>query len=223
MEREKDQKECLRCGICCTGGGPALHSEDRRLVLEGALPVAQLITIRKGELAHNPLSDTLRPVKNELVKISGVGKDWNCCFFDPGEKGCVIYDSRPKACKSLKCWDTKEILELIEQDTLSRLDLIPEDEPIRAFVIEHDAAFPCPDMMKLMEHGPSGDEAELEKRVNEELLYRTEIVSKFDLTLGEELFYLGRPLFHLLVSIGASVNEVSGTLIVRWPAMNRSL
>ena len=79
---KENQKECIRCGTCCTSGGPALHSEDLHLVLEGELPLAQLITIRSGELAHNPLTNSIQSIKRELVKISGVGRDWNCCFLE---------------------------------------------------------------------------------------------------------------------------------------------
>lgn len=219
---EQNQKECLRCGTCCTSGGPALHSEDKHLFSGGGLPRAQLITIRKGELAHNPLSNSLQPVKKELVKISGVGRQWNCCFFDPEEKGCTIYDKRPKACNALKCWDTEEIEELIEKDTLNRLDLLDENDPLRPFVKEHENRFPCPDMQILLAEGSAGSLEGLEDLVNEEIVYRTNIVSKFDLSLGEELFYFGRPLFHLLVSIGVEVNEVEKRIIIYWPLKNRT-
>ena len=214
---KQDQKECVRCGTCCTSGGPALHSEDLHLVLDGRLPIAQLITIRSGELAHNPLTSSPQPVKRELVKISGVGGEWNCCFFDPEEKGCTIYDKRPKACKALKCWDTTEIEELIEKDTLNRLDIIQESHPVRPFVIEHDKAFPCPDMIGLAQGRSDAGTDSLEETINREITYRTKVVRTFDFSLGEELFYFGRPLFHLLVSIGADINEVDGRLLLSWP------
>ena len=93
-QQNHQQDDCKRCGTCCTSGGPALHTEDLALVRAGRLPLAQLITIRSGEIAHNPLTNSLQPVKKELVKISGVGRQWNCCYFDPEEKGCTIYDKR---------------------------------------------------------------------------------------------------------------------------------
>ncbi len=214
---KENQKECLYCGTCCTSGGPALHLEDLHLVQEGELLLAQLITIRSGELAHNPLTNSLQSIKRELVKISGVGREWSCSFLDPEDRSCAIYDKRPKACRTLKCWDTKDIEELIEKDTISRLDIIAGDDPVRPFVIEHDAAFPCPDMI-----GLSADEKKvpldgLEDLINEEISYRTRVAGSFDLSLGEELFYFGRPLFHLLVSIGAEINEVEGRLLLAWP------
>ena len=214
---QENQQECEQCGTCCTSGGPALHTEDEHLIRAGNIPLAQLITIRKGEIAHNPLTNRLQPVKQELVKISGVGREWNCCFYQAEEKGCTIYDHRPKACRALECWDTAEIEELIEKDILSRLDLIEEDSPIRPYLREHESLFPCPDMELLLNNGPSEKAEELEDLVNKEIVYRTKVVANFDLSLGEELFYFGRPLFHLFVAAGAEVVEVEQKLIVNWP------
>ncbi|MEE4165241.1 MAG: YkgJ family cysteine cluster protein, partial [Desulfocapsaceae bacterium] len=181
------------------------------------LPLAQLITIRAGELAHNPLTGRLQPVKRELVKISGVGHQWNCCYLDPEEKSCTIYDKRPKACRVLKCWDTREIEELIENDTIGRLDIVPENDPVRPFLVEHDTLYPCPDMIALTTDQKLEQSDALEDLVNREIGFRTRVVENFDLSLGEELFYFGRPIFHLLVSIGAQINEVDGRLLVSWP------
>ncbi len=218
---EKKQ-ECKRCGTCCSSGGPALHREDEQIIRAGKIPLAQLITIRKGEIAHNPLSNSLQPVKRELVKISGIGREWNCFYFDPEEKGCTIYDHRPKACRVLECWDTAEIEKLIEKDTLCRLDLIDEDNPVRPYVKEHESQFPCPDMSALLTAGPAEAAKDLEDLVNREGAYRTQLVKNFDLSLGEELFFFGRPLFHLFVSAGAEVIEVEKRLVVNWPKSRRS-
>ena len=80
---KKEQTECLRCGTCCTGGGPALHTEDLPLVREWEIPFAQLITVRAGELAYNPVADALLPIRRELVKISGVGEDMELLLLRP--------------------------------------------------------------------------------------------------------------------------------------------
>ncbi|THB71896.1 MAG: YkgJ family cysteine cluster protein [Desulfobulbaceae bacterium] len=212
----EDRTECIQCGTCCTSGGPALHSDDLIMVRDGRLPKAQLITIRKGELAHNPLTNSLQRIKNELVKISGVGREWNCYYFDPMEKGCTIYEKRPKACRSLKCWDTAEIEQLIEKDTVSRLDLLAEDDPLRPHIEEHEKRFPCPDMQELLEKGPGEQRGDLEESINQEIIFRQKVVTKYDLSLGEELFVFGRPLFHLMISVGGQVREVSNRLVLSW-------
>ena len=47
---------CMRCGTCCTKGGPALHKEDKDILLDGHIGRERLVTIRKGELAFSPIS-----------------------------------------------------------------------------------------------------------------------------------------------------------------------
>jgi Fe-S-cluster containining protein len=68
------QTECSHCGTCCANGGPALHMQDRELIEGGSIPISHLITIRKGELVHNPVTNRLQAAKSELIKINGVGK-----------------------------------------------------------------------------------------------------------------------------------------------------
>ena len=211
---EEKISDCQRCGTCCTSGGPALHSEDLRLIRSGAIPLEQLITIRAGELVHNPLTNKLQPIRRELVKVSGTGKQWSCFYYDPGEKGCSIYDTRPKACRVLKCWETEEIEQLIEQDTLSRFDLIAENDPVLPFVREHEKVFPCPDMERLRNEGIPENTEELEEMINGEIAYRTKVVQHFNLSVGAEMFYFGRPLFHLLVAIGFKVTEVENRFVL---------
>lgn len=210
------RRECIQCGTCCANGGPALHSSDLLLVKEGRLPKARLITIRKGELAHNPLTNSLQLVLNELVKISGVGREWHCSYFDPRQKGCRIYQQRPQACRALKCWDTAEIEQLIDNDTLCRLDLLAEDDPLRALIEAHEKDFPCPNMQELLKHGPGAQRRELEESMNQEIKFRQTVVKNFDLSLGEELFVFGRPLFHLMISVGGTVQEVANGLVLSW-------
>lgn len=215
---ETTQTECSRCGTCCANGGPALHVQDKQLIEGGAIPISHLITIRKREMVHNPVTNRFQKVKNELIKISGVGKEWSCFYFDPDQKGCTIYDHRPMACQALECWDTEAVEQIIEKDLLSRADLIKDNDPLRQYVIEHEASFPCPDLEAILKHGVTDQSKELEDAANREVAFRTELVSSHDLSLGEELFYFGRPLFHLLISVGARVRESEGRLLVNWPS-----
>ena len=214
---DKIQTECTRCGTCCANGGPALHVQDKELIEGGAIPISHLITIRKGELVHNPVSNRLQVAKNELIKINGVGQEWSCFYFEPEQKLCTIYDSRPVACQMLECWDTEAVEQMIDKDLLSRTDLIGDDDPLYQAVLEHESTFPCPDLELLLTRGVGDKSRELEEAANREVAFRTELVSSQDLSLGEELFYFGRPLFHLLISVGASVKESAGRLLIDWP------
>jgi hypothetical protein len=65
---------CRRCGRCCLQGGPALHRADLPLIGDGGIPLERLITIRRGELADNPVAGGVRATRVELVKIAGSGR-----------------------------------------------------------------------------------------------------------------------------------------------------
>ena len=214
---QSTQTECNQCGTCCANGGPALHSEDKKLIEAGTIQISQLITIRKNELVHHPITGKVQPVKSELIKISGIGKKWSCYFFDPDQKSCTIYESRPKSCRELECWNTEAIEQIIEKDLLSRAELIDADNPLYRAVTEHEKNFPCPDLAALLELNGYEQADQLETLANDEVAFRSEQVSSNDLSLGEELFYFGRPLFHLLMSVGAVVREAEGRLIIGWP------
>ncbi|MBU0665017.1 MAG: YkgJ family cysteine cluster protein [Proteobacteria bacterium] len=206
------QTECLRCGICCQKGGPALHGQDLALVRGGYLPMENLITIRRGELAHNPLSGTIEPVLSELVKIRGTGQEWCCCYYEPASKGCSIYGNRPLACGVLKCWQPEETLALVGQDLLSRLDILEDDDPLRPLVHEHEQLCPCPDMRdveKSLAEKASTILHSLESQVNSDIAFRDWVVKEFNLPLDLELFLFGRPLFQLLQAFGVHVSESS--------------
>ena len=206
----QQQTECKRCGTCCQKGGPALHGQDLALVRDGRLPMENLITIRRGELAHNPLSGSFEPVPVELVKIRGTGQEWCCCYYEPSSKGCSIYRSRPLACGVLKCWQPSEILALAGQDLLSRLDIMGEQHPLRPAVLEHERLCPCPDMGEVQKKLAAQDGSilpSLELLVNSDLAFRDRLVKEFNLPLDDELFLFGRPLFQLLQAFGVLVSE----------------
>ncbi|MBI9089954.1 MAG: YkgJ family cysteine cluster protein [Desulfobacterium sp.] len=206
------QTECKRCGTCCENGGPALHSQDLPLIEKGLLSVEQLITIRKGELAHDPVTESIEPVKTELLKISGKKGSWACIFYDKTRNGCTIYDHRPLACGVLKCWDTDEILKLSGKDLLSRLDIVKEGNPLRERLIEHEALFPLPDLKaisKTISRSSKKTIKKLERINNKDLAWRIRAIGGLNLSVAEELFYFGRPLFQLLAPLGFTARETA--------------
>jgi len=213
-----EQTGCSKCGNCCKQGGPALHIQDLELVRNGKIPVSSLITIRKGELAYNPLAEKIQPVTVELVKLVGTGRQWDCCYYDEN-LGCTIYEDRPYACRVLKCWDTGEILDLVETDTLSRFDILDKDDPLIPVIQEHERLCPCDDLGFIQENlGRLPDEKknELEKRVRNDLRFRTRVIADFELKVNEELFYFGRPFFQLLQQLGVRISESSTGIHFNW-------
>ncbi len=205
------QTECKKCGDCCRQGGPALHKGDLDLVRDGKISISTLITIKKGELTHNPLTGVVQPAGVELVKITGKGQQWECCYYDE-QRGCTIYENRPQACVLLKCWDTKDVLNIVEKETLSRFDILGSDDPLIPAIREHERICPCPDFLYIRDNVgqlPDQQKKELEKQVRDDLSFRTRVISDFNLKLSEELFYFGRPLFQLLQMLTRVSHEKS--------------
>jgi Fe-S-cluster containining protein len=193
-----EQKECVRCGTCCKSGGPALHGSDLSLIRAGKINLDNLVTLRKGELAYNPKTSSIQPIRQELVKLVGKGKSWDCFFFDD-QAGCTIYENRPFACRVLQCWEPEASLNIIEQDVLSREDIIDGEDPLLPFVREHDQLIPCDDVIEFYNKSlSSSQKKELETRMNSDLAFRSNLLKHHNLSLGLELFYLGRPFFQLL-------------------------
>lgn len=214
------EKQCRKCGECCKGGGPALHLEDLALITSGKLAVSDLITIRKGELAHNPLTGKIQPAAVELVKIVGSGKQWQCCYYD-SEQGCTIYHYRPVGCRLLKCWDTDDILGLVEKDTLGRLDIVTDNVPLIALITNHEELCPCTGLQSILDEKVSlsqEQKKELETRVRNDLQFRKKVLEEFDFSLREELFYFGRPFFQLLQPLGVRVVESKIGVQLIWDA-----
>lgn len=213
------QKSCKRCGDCCNEGGPALHGPDLETIRSGKIPLSALITLRKGELALNPETGLLKAITVELVKLKGTGKEWSCCYFDQNEKRCTVYGHRPQACTVLKCWEPDALLAMVEKDTLTRLDILLEDDPLRNLIMEHDLLYPCPDMVALMAILPDISvvgKLELQRLVDEDLRFRVQVVEKFAMKLSDELFYFGRPVFQLMQSLGARLTETRVGVQLHW-------
>ncbi len=211
------QNTCLRCGACCKKGGPALHTRDLNLITKGYLSLGHLITIRKSELAHDPVTDAVKPITYELVKIRGSKGEWCCYFYDKHKNACKIYEHRPQACRTLNCWNTGPIMELAGKDLISRLEIVEKDNPLRAKVVEHEDLFPCPDLKALSaenNHSINKIIPELQKIVTGDLAYRTQVVKSFQLSVEEELFYFGRPVFQLIEPFGFMIQDTASGIKV---------
>ena len=198
---------CIRCGTCCKKGGPSLHREDKEILLGGHIKRENLITIRKGELALFPFSGRPEPIEKELIKIAGKGKGWVCCFFDEKESFCAIYRHRPLECRLLKCWDTAKLLSVVGKDTMTRADILNEDDPIMGFIEAHEqecSISMAEDLIsELLEKNDAQEAlAKLTVLVQQDLDIRSKAISEFGLSLGAELFLFGRPLFKVLSARG---------------------
>jgi len=199
----KNITQCMRCGTCCLKGGPILHHEDKKILRAGHVGYQYLVTIRKGELALNPLSGKLEPVHRELVKVAGKGKDWSCCFYDEKEASCMIYEHRFLECRLLKCWDTSELISVIGKNTITRADIINRDDPILSVIRTHEKACPLQEVENLIFTLSQGTDksktlAKLTELVRKDLAIRSYALSELGLKPEFEFFIFGRPLSKLL-------------------------
>lgn len=212
--------ECERCGTCCERGGPALHSEDRDLLASGGVDLADLVTIRQGEMVVQ--LDTGRPEASEveLIKFQGRDGQWCCRFLDPAARTCTIYEQRPQACRLLKCWAPDEVLAIAGKKLLTRFDLLAADDPLLPLVRVHEQQCALPDMVEVAVQLEKADQrdsalAMLRGMVEKDLLFRTIAIDQFQLSLARELFYFGRPLFQLLIPMGVSIAETEDGITLR--------
>ena len=194
-------------------GGPALHGPDMALLRAGHLHFEDLITVRRGELALQPLGTAPEPVVNEFLKLTGRNGSWCCAFYDEGNKGCSRYEHRPMACGLLDCSDTGPLLEIAGKDLLTRFDCMAPDDPLLPLVEEYERVCPGPDLQAIrhsLAARPVSEEqlAELVTLVSRDLNFRGRVSSLNSLSLGRELFYFGRPIFQLLAPLG--LKAVSG-------------
>lgn len=203
----KQKAGCDRCGDCCMQGGPAIHTQDAGLLEEQKLRLEDLVTVRKGEPAFQPMAQTPEPVENEFLKLQGRTGSWNCKYYDELMARCSIYSYRPVACRVLECSAPEALLTITGKNLLTRYDLIDEDDPIIPYLREHDAACPCPDLGAIADRLKKEEEvesllAELQELIDRDLAYRNGVSRKFNLSVDRELFYFGRPLFQLLLPLG---------------------
>lgn len=202
-------------------GGPALHGPDLALLEAGHLHIEDLITIRRGELALQPLGSEPEPVVNEFLKLSGKNGSWCCAFYDEASKGCRRYTHRPMACGLLNCTDTAPLLAIAGKELLTRFDCIKAGDPLLPLVHEYEALCPCADLQAIREQlaqGPLPEEsvAELEAVVVRDLDFRGRVSNLLHLGLARELFYFGRPIFQLLGPLGLqAVNAPTGIKLIQ--------
>lgn len=130
--------ECRRCGTCCRKGGPSFHIEDRDLIEKGRFPLRFLYTIRPGELTYDNIRRALLPVTTDIIKIKGRDQSWSCVFYYDPDSTCRIYEKRPVECRSLKCWDTREIEKIYKKNRLTRKDLLKGVNGLWELIEDHE-------------------------------------------------------------------------------------
>ena len=207
-------QHCLNCGTCCRNGGPSLHAEDRRLVEQGFIHTRHLYTIRRGELARDPIRGGLVRVESDIILIKGCGGRWTCRFLDPDTNRCRIYEHRPVECRELECWDTSRIEQMYDRGRLSRSDLLSGIQGLWELVVEHDRRCSHERIQRLLKDTTGPDPAKARLHLSEICAYDVEIrrlmVSRGRLEAAMLDFLLGRPVEQVMRSGGFGRGEIPG-------------
>ena len=195
------QTECKRCGKCCIAGGPVLHSADRDLIVEGVLTPGDLIVFRRHEIAFDPVSRRLIRLEQEFIKIRGKIDVGECKFFERHESICSIYGKRPIECRVLKCWDTKELENILMKDLLSRCDIIPETSLLWEIIDSYERTFDLALIQGSLEKmADQARDSFLDDIIRRDMNFRLELSKRFDLSGDDLKFFLGRPVSEIFLN-----------------------
>ncbi|MGM0417421.1 MAG: YkgJ family cysteine cluster protein [Thermodesulfobacteriota bacterium] len=164
-------QECQQCGKCCEQNGPTLHIEDKYLVTKGIIPPSDLITLRKGEKAFDPRENKEIILENEIIKIKGSELNWECKYYNPEEKSCTIYSSRPAECRLLKCWDPKPLLSVINKNLLTREMLFSKIPGFPELIQDHEEKCSFEKINSLLKKYESEKNGETLQELKEAILF----------------------------------------------------
>jgi Fe-S-cluster containining protein len=199
-------------------GGPALHIDDKKLLIQKTINQESLITIRRGEPVFSLEESTPEWATTEIIKLKGKQAEWSCIFYDQDSSTCSIYQHRPLECILLKCWNAVELEAIAGKSLLSRFDIISPDESIIKYIHRHEKVCNL-DILGQLALKPNrkfdkNTLAELNELVNKDLALRSEALMHLNLNLDLELFYFGRPLFKILSQFALIPRELNGKIIL---------
>jgi Fe-S-cluster containining protein len=207
------EQECKQCGTCCRKGGPALHFQDQELVVNGTIQAKHLFTIRKGEPAFDNVYGELKPADSDIIKIKGDDNSWTCFFLNKTNNLCRIYRNRPVECRALKCWDTRQIKEIFNEQRLSRERVLSNTQAVLELVKEHEARCSYNRIQYLANAFKSGNNKNAENELAEITGYDTalrQVVTEKG-CIDQELtdFLFGRPLSITIAGFGLKFRKGS--------------
>jgi Fe-S-cluster containining protein len=194
---------CRRCGTCCKKGGPCLHDADRVLVESGIIPLADLWTIRVGEMVNDPIAGTVLSTDDEIIKINGRSNSPTCLYFDDAQNTCEIYMNRPLECRILKCWDTREIELAYHHNRLGRKAVLSSIEGIWDLIETHEIRCSVRRFIQLVRQMKSTPMPETNCQIQEMIAWDREIrqltIQKSGIDSAILPFLFGRPLTELKI------------------------
>ncbi len=202
MHHNVTQKECKRCGKCCIAGGPALHIEDRGLVVAGRLRPSDLVTLRRGEPAYDPVNRRVVFLEEEMIKLRGHGKIGACIFYDANGNSCAIYQWRPLECRVLKCWDTSDLEGVYMRNLLKRNHLIPEGSTLARLIKKYEEVLCIKHFASTLVDCSKGGghvATKLQGHIDRDFAFRRAVIKDFSVPEEYLDFFFGRPLRDIIV------------------------
>jgi len=202
------RNHCIRCGECCHRTSPTLQLIDLPLVKNNSIKWNRIYTIRRGELVNDNITNRLTVTHAELIKIKekNTGKE-GCIYYDEDGKACTIYGKRPAQCSALKCWDTKELLDIHSGAKLERKHII-KDRMLSGVIEQHEQRCNYSTLDEYVKQIEVSGEKAVEKILD--LLQfdhhlRPFISEKLGLKSDEMDLFFGRPLIQTINMFGLKV------------------
>ena len=196
---------CLRCGECCQKGSPTLYADDLGILRRGIIKRTELITLRLGEIGFSNVTNDLVLLTEERVKVKEKPGSRQCLFFDPGDKGCRIYEDRPLQCRVMECWNPGGYQSLDSQRFLSRKELLSPDDPMMPVIEAHEKRCAIPKLQEVLSHINRGM-ASAQEEALDMVLYdqhlRRLLEDQKGIVPESQVFLFGRPLKDLILSFG---------------------
>ncbi|MFZ5811941.1 MAG: YkgJ family cysteine cluster protein [Thermodesulfobacteriota bacterium] len=172
-----------------------MHLDDACLVVSGILPLASLLTLRRGETVLDNVSGRFETLAAEMVRVRPGPDGHGCPFFrEPGE--CLIHDHRPSECRALFCEYSEELTGMYRKNRLTRQDLTGPGTPLRELVNVHEARCPAGEAIRLAlaSRGDADAAARLAEMVRFDAAFRELAVSRAAVPPDTLEFSFGRPL-----------------------------
>lgn len=227
MTKDTETADCRRCGTCCIKGGPALHRADLELVHAGFLEWKSLTTLRRGELAFDPVLEITRPLDEEIVKIRGAAAPdavglganaWRCAFYDEVGRACSIHPVRPLECQLLDCRDPSSLMERYDKERLSRADIVAPQSAMGEIIAEHERRCPVTEAARLAlaaHHGAKDEQRQLTGMLLDGQTFRDVFLARTQSDVEILDFLFGRPLPEVLKAFGLVLEWHGQTLTSR--------
>ncbi|MBN1610211.1 MAG: YkgJ family cysteine cluster protein [Polyangiaceae bacterium] len=142
---------CVRCGVCCEQGGPALALEDIDLVRREQIQWPALMTVRVGEPVRSNAGSQVFLLPEEKIKIREQPGGKACVLYSQETKSCSIQQAKPLECRMQACWDAQAMNERSPGRALTRQSLFAGVEPLLELIAEHERRCPFTEFWSALE------------------------------------------------------------------------